>query len=182
MNTLDKTQLSSDAQDSYSIQSYEKTPTIDGVVIKDINCFVDDGGYFMELGRFDAGISQAFPDFEAKQMSYSQVLPGSIKAFHLHLNQEDVWFVPPHERLLVVLSDQRDDSPTKGVTMRFVMGGGKSRLLYIPRGVAHGGGNLWQQPASIIYFVNQQFSLENPDEGRLPWDFVGDDVWEIAKG
>lgn len=179
---LSKSQLVPKAEKAYTIQSYEKAPTIDGVVIKDINCFTDDGGYFMELGRFDAGISQAFPDFEAKQMSYSQVQPGSIKAFHLHFNQEDVWFVPPHERLLVVLSDQRQDSPTKGVTMRFVMGAGKSRLVYIPRGVAHGGGNLWQEPASIIYFVNQQFSLEKPDEGRLPWDFVGADIWEIVKG
>jgi len=90
--------------------------------------------------------------------------------------------VPPHERLLVVLTDQRDDSPSKGVTMRFVMGGGKSRLVYIPRGVAHGGANVWQNPAFNYYFVNQQFSLEKPDEGRLPWDFLGADVWDIAKG
>jgi dTDP-4-dehydrorhamnose 3,5-epimerase len=110
------------------------------------------------------------------------MLPGTIKAFHLHLNQEDVWFVPPHERLLVVLSDQRAASPTRGVMMRFVLGADKSRLVYIPRGVAHGAANLWQVPASIIYVVNQQFNIEAPDEGRLPWDFVGRDVWKIAQG
>ncbi|HEY1074229.1 MAG TPA: dTDP-4-dehydrorhamnose 3,5-epimerase family protein [Patescibacteria group bacterium] len=174
--------LTADSREVYTIQSYEKAPQIEGVVAKDIACFVDDGGYFMELGRFDKGISQLFPDFEAKQMSYSQVLPGAVKAFHLHMNQEDVWFIPPHERLLVVLSDQRENSPTKGVTMRFVMGGGKSRLLYIPRGVAHGAANLGDAPASIIYFVNQQFNLEKPDEGRLPWDFLGADIWEMTKG
>jgi dTDP-4-dehydrorhamnose 3,5-epimerase len=179
---LSRKNLTEPASEKYFVQSYEKSPTIDGVVIKDISCFTDDGGYFMELGRFDKGLSGAFDGFEAKQMSYSQVLPGSIKAFHLHFNQEDIWFVPPHERLLVVLSDQRENSPTRGVTMRFVLGAGKSRLAYIPRGVAHGGANLWQQPASIIYFVNQQFNLEDPDEGRLPWDFLGLDVWEIAKG
>ena len=182
MDKLKKSQLIDKASSLYSVQSYAKAPVIEGVVIKEVPCFTDDGGYFMELGRFDAGVSQAFNSFEAKQMSYSQVLPGSIKAFHLHFNQEDVWFVPPHERLLVVLSDQRKDSATAGVTMRFVMGAGKSRLVYIPRGVAHGGANLWQQPASIIYFVNQQFNLEDPDEGRLPWDFLGKEIWEIAKG
>src|SRR5690349_2834752 len=118
---LKQSQLTPDAHKLYGVQSYAKAPTIEGVVIQDINCFVDDGGYFMELGRFNAGMSQAFEGFEAKQMSYSQVLPGSIKAYHLHFNQEDVWFVPPHERLLVVLSDQRKDSASAGVTMRFVM-------------------------------------------------------------
>lgn len=179
---MKRTELTREAQKAYSVQSYEKAPTIDGVVMKDMPCFVDDGGYFMELGRFDLGVSQIFPNFEVRQASYSQVLAGAVKAFHLHFNQEDVWFVPPHERLLVVLSDQREDSATKGTTMRLVMGGGKARLLYIPRGVAHGAANLGLEPASIIYFVNQQFNLESPDEGRLPWDFLGAEIWDMAKG
>ena len=88
-------------------------------------CFVDDGGYFLELSRLAQGMCERFPGFEAKQMNYSQILPGTIKAFHLHLQQEDIWFVPPHERALVVLSDQRKGSPTAGVTMRFVLGRGQ---------------------------------------------------------
>ena len=52
--------LTSEAKKQYSVQSYIKSPTIEGVVIKDIPLFTDDGGYFMELGRFDIGLSQAF--------------------------------------------------------------------------------------------------------------------------
>jgi dTDP-4-dehydrorhamnose 3,5-epimerase len=109
-------------------------------------------------------------------------LPGTVKAFHVHLHQEDVWFVPPHERALLVLSDQRRESPSAGVTTRLVLGSGTSRLLYIPRGVAHGVANLWAEPVTIIYFVNQQFNAVAPDEGRLPWDFLGASVWEALKG
>ncbi len=172
--------LTAPAQKAFSVQDYSAAPVIEDVVVKDLPCFVDDGGYFMELGRFDQGVSQIFPNFEAKQMSYSQVLPGAIKAFHLHFNQDDVWFVPPHERILVVLSDQRQSSATKGVTMRFVLGAGKSRLVFIPRGVAHGAANLGQASASIVYFVNQQFT--GKDEGRLPWDFLGADIWDMSRG
>lgn len=178
----DTTFLTDKAEESLSVQSYEKLPVIDGVVIKELRTFVDDGGTFMELLRLSQGISEHFPEFEVKQVNFSQILPTVIKAFHLHMNQEDVWFVPPHERLLVVLSDQRKGSASENVQMRFVLGAGKAQLLYIPRGVAHGNANLWTNPASLVYFVNQQFNAENPDEGRLPWDFLGKELWEITKG
>ena len=179
---MNKDDLSPKAQENFSVQSYEKSPNIDGVILKEINSSVDDGGYFMELARMQQGVMQEFEGFEVKQVNYSQVLPGTVKAYHLHLNQEDIWFIPPHERLLVVLNDQRKGSSTEGTTMRFVMGGGKPRLLYIPRGVVHGVTNIGKHPAAIIYFVNQQFNPENPDEGRLPWDFLGKEIWEITKG
>ncbi len=66
--------------------------------------------------------------------------------------------------------------------MRLVMGGGKAQLLHIPRGVAHGGANIWGQPATILYYVNQRFDLNDPDERRLPWDIVGADFWQMTPG
>ena len=101
---------------------------------------------------------------------------------HLHYNQEDVWFIMPYDRLLIGLFDARKDSPTYNQTMRFVMGAGRAQALYIPRGVAHGLANVWQQPANMIYFVNQCFDAKDPDERRLPWDILGEDFWEIKKG
>jgi len=35
---------------------------------------------------------------------------------------------------------------------------------------------------SIIYLVNQEYNINQPDEYRLPWDKVGADFWEIKKG
>ena len=34
----------------------------------------------------------------------------------------------------------------------------------------------------LMYFVNQQFSVETPDERRLPWDACGADFWSIQPG
>lgn len=165
-------------------QSYSSAPQIDGVKFIDLKEFTDDGGSFLELARFAKGAHLAVLDFEVRQMNYSSVLPGAIKATHVHKNQEDVWFVPSHDRLLVGLQDLREKSKTNGVKMRFVLGAGKSQLLVIPRGVAHGLANPWQTPAAVIYFVNQQFSADKNkcDEYRLDPFFFGKDFWEITAG
>lgn len=177
-----KKDLAEAAADALSRQSYNATDKIDGVIINETSVFTDDGGSFTELGRFSSGGFDQFLGFQLAQINASLVLPGTIKAFHLHLSQDDIWYVPPTDRLLIILSDQRKDSPTVGKMMRFILGGGKSRLVYIPRGVAHGVANLWNVPAAMTYFVNQKFNQDNPDEHRLPWDFLGTDIWEITRG
>ena len=108
--------------------------------------------------------------------------PGVIKAFHLHYGQEDVWFIPPSSRMLVILHDARQGMETEGVTMRLVLGAGKAKALRIPRGVAHGVRNIDHNSGFIFYLVSQQFNKDNPDEHRLPWDFLGGDIWEVTKG
>lgn len=170
-------------QDVLTTQQYGGGARIEGVKLLDLRLMTDDGGSFAELVRFDeAGNLEVLPDFKVRQSSYSQVLPGAIKAFHLHFNQEDVWFVPPTDRLLIGLIDARKDSPTAGVAMRFVMGGGKAQLLYVPTGVGHGCANLWQHSAAIFYYVSRQFNPSDPDERRLPWDIAGADFWQITPG
>ncbi|WP_395142406.1 dTDP-4-dehydrorhamnose 3,5-epimerase family protein [Armatimonas sp.] len=156
---------------------------IEGVRVLPLNLMTDDGGSFAELIRLDEnGHLLAIPEFQVRQSSYSLVLPGAIKAFHLHYNQEDVWFIPPTDRLLVGLLDCRKDSPTSGTSTRIILGGGRAQLLYIPRGVAHGGANIGTQNATILYFVNQHFNLDDPDERRLPWDILGSDFWQMTPG
>lgn len=183
MDPLSQDDLMKELQKDYSKQDYSKKPVIDGVEMKELPLFRDDGGYFVELSRFAKERPTEFPEFSLEQMNFSEMLPGVIKAAHLHLKQEDIWFVPPSDRLLVGLMDCREDSPTNGEKMRIVMGAGRAEVLYIPRGVAHGAANLWDKPAHIIYFVNNQFDPdpENSDEGRLPWDIYGKGFWELSK-
>ncbi|MFT5152736.1 MAG: dTDP-4-dehydrorhamnose 3,5-epimerase, partial [Planctomycetota bacterium] len=123
------------------------------------------------------------PGFTVHQVNYSVMEPLAIKAFHLHKRQTDVWFVPPGDKILLVLGDVRDGSPSKGLVKRHVLGDGNSCLVRIPPGVAHGCKNLRPaQPSQIIYFVNVQFSVgDECDEGRIPWDFFGTEVWEVER-
>lgn len=172
----------SEFKDSISTQDYSKKPSIEGVKLVELKQFVDDSGSFNEVGRFEKGIPKDFPDFELKQTSYSLMEPGAIKAFHLHLQQEDIWFVPPSDKLLVGLVDLRKNSASYKVSQRLILGGGKALLLYIPRGVAHGAANLSKKNAAIFYFVSKQFNADSPDEKRLPWDLLGKGFWEKERG
>jgi dTDP-4-dehydrorhamnose 3,5-epimerase len=110
--------------------------------------------------------------------------PGVIKAFHIHRRQTDVWFVPPDDKMLVVLLDVRAGSKSPNAQRRLILGDGHSRLLRIPPGVAHGVKNLGRSRGRIIYLVDFQFSPDpdQTEEGRLPWDFAGADVWDVARG
>lgn len=165
-------------------QDYSPAPPIAGVDIAELRRFVDDGGAFTELGRLTGGAHGAFPGFEVRQVNYSEIDPGVIRAFHLHRRQTDVWYVPPDDKMLLVLLDVRAGSATEHARRRIVLGGGTSRLVRIPPGIAHGVRNIGAARGRIIYFVDAHFSPDpdEGDEGRLPWDFAGAGVWEIARG
>ena len=175
--------LTPPAKRAFSLQSYGAAPTIEGVRVLTLLRHADEGGSMTELGSLADGRLEALPELTVRQVNYSEVEPGAIKAYHLHARQTDVWYVPPSDRMLVVLLDVRHRSATEGARLRLVLGDGVPRLLVIPPGIAHGVKNLARRTGHIIYFTDVHFSAEPStcDEGRLPWDFGGADVWEIAR-
>jgi len=176
--------LTPHAKRVFQTQSYSPIPRIDGVELIELKRFADDGGSMTELARLTDGLPQAFAGFAVRQINYSEVEPGVIKAFHVHQRQSDVWYVPPSDRMLLVLIDVRQASKTESTRMRLTLGAGASRLVRIPPGVAHGVRNLAAAPGRIIYFTDVHFSPEpaTSDEGRLPWDYVGADIWDVTRG
>jgi dTDP-4-dehydrorhamnose 3,5-epimerase len=177
-------ELSDEAKRGFSVQDYSPRGKIAGVEIVELTRHVDDGGSMTELGRLTSGAHAALPGFVVKQVNYSEMDPGVIKAFHLHQSQTDVWFVPPTDKMLLVLIDARSGSSTEGAKMRLILGDGRSQLVRIPPGVAHGCRNLAAVKGRIIYFTDLHFSAapDSCDEGRLPWDFAGTDIWGVTRG
>lgn len=164
-------------------QDYSPTLRIHGVELIELKIFPGEDGDFLELGRVDKkGFLLEAADFKVAQISQSRMLPGSIKAWHLHLRQTDLWFVHPHHQLLVGLLDLRQGSKTFEAKMRFVMGAGRARLLKIPPGIGHGAANLTQQEQFLTYFTDRHFDPQNPDEHRLPFDLLGADFWRMQPG
>lgn len=182
MAQLQREDIAADFRDKITTQDYTPKTRIEGVEFVDIPHFTDDGGTFIEVARLTNGQHDWMHGVGVRQVSFSEMLPGVTKGFHLHFKQDDVWFIPPSSRMLVVLHDTRENSPTKGTTMRLVMGGGKAKLFRIPAGVAHGVRNIDDKTGYIFYFVSQQFDKDDPDERRLPWDVLGADIWEVTKG
>ena len=178
----DGVDLTAKAKSLYRLQSYEEQGGINGVELVELRRCNDEGGSLIELLRLERGAAAGLDGFELAQVTYSCVQPGVVKAFHVHRKQADVWFVRPEDRVLLVLVDVREASPTEGRQMRKMLGDGSAALIRIPPGVAHGCRNLGGQAASIVYFTDRPFSTDPDecDEGRLPWDFVGKEVWDVA--
>lgn len=146
-------------------QDYKEKPMIDGVRLIDLTLRYDDSGDFCEIARMRE-LSMEL-GFNIEQINFSRILPNTIKAFHLHENQEDIWFV--HGRLIVGLYE-----PKTGKWMKLILGP-SPQLLYIPRGIAHGFANPFNETSILVYLVNQRFNPD--DEFRLPYDTIGADFW-----
>lgn len=164
------------------VQDYSKKRVIEGVKIVELKKWIGEDGSFEELARLnEKGEFKEFPNFKVKQINRSKLLPGSIKAWHIHMKQEDVWYIASEDHMIMGMWDLRNDSDTKDIKMKVVMGGGTGKLVLVPRGVAHGVFNHSKKTGTILYFVNEQFNMADPDEKRLKWDAAGADFWEIKK-
>ncbi len=163
------------------IQDYSAKPQISGVKIIPVKNFVGEDGDFSEIIRMENGKIEGFETFNVEQVNRSKLLANAIKGWHLHFGQDDIFYLPPSDSLLVGLWDLRKNSETNGVSMKITLGAGQSSLLFIPRGVAHGMTNVSGESIDLFYFVNQQFNTSDPDERRLPWDCLGADFWTPQK-
>lgn len=160
-------------------RDYSQKSLIKGIKIVPLKTFLSEDGDFGEIIRLNSRAKlKRIPGFTVAQINRTTLLPGSVKAWHLHLKQDEIWFVVPSGHVLVGLWDVRKNSPTTGVTMRVMLGGGQSNLLFIPKGVAHGSLNLSHKSVELFYFVDKQFDINSPDEKRIPWDAKGKEFWK----
>ncbi|MFH0773317.1 MAG: dTDP-4-dehydrorhamnose 3,5-epimerase family protein [bacterium] len=183
MTDITLNDISKEVQKGIFVQDYSKKQPIEGVKIVELKRMSGEDGTFEDLLRLDpTGHLELFPEIQLRQINRSKLLPGSIKAWHLHFKQEDVWYVAPEDHMILGLWDTREHSQTKGVSMKVVMGNGTSKLVVVPRGVAHGVVNVASTPGVVFYFVNNQFNPADVDERRLKWDAFGASFWEVEKG
>lgn len=177
------TDLTPDAREALRFQQYASQPMIEGVWLKPLTVHRALEGSFMEAMRLtDGRIEDAHAALELRQVSVSRAIPGRINAFHLHpkATQDELWLVLSGT-LLVWLVDVRAESPTAGHRRKAVLSGEQPSWLHIPTGVAHGY-RAGPDGALLLYAMNSQFDLEDPNEGRLDWDFFGPELWEDDRG
>ncbi len=137
---------------------------IHGVGLKRLTVHADDRGYLMEVLRSNDAFFEPI-----QQTTFTVAFPGTIKAFHWHRRQKDMWFFTSG-MAQVVLYDLREASPTYKQTQVVVMGEHHPVLLCIPEHVAHGYRVLGTEPAALLYHTTAVYDPKNPDEERIPWD------------
>jgi len=142
---------------------------INGVKIKELKVFKDkpdldqdvEPGIFIEVLRQSDGLLSNFA-----QSNFSVAHKDTIKAFHWHKKQDDLWFIASGQAA-IVLYDQRQDSPTHGETQVVYAGTDDYKLVLIPIGVIHGYKVLSDEPCLLFYHVTQEYDRESPDEERI---------------
>jgi len=149
---------------------------IDGVRINPYPLWPDDRGYFLEIARLGEGLPAGFPP-ESTQVSAAVSYAGTIKAFHYHLHQTDVW-VPAKGMFQVVLVDLRVDSDTFGARNTIYAGQLRPWQILIPPGVVHGYKVIGADAGMLVYVTNRFY---NPsDEGRIAYNDSGINYdWEL---
>ncbi|MDQ3523288.1 MAG: dTDP-4-dehydrorhamnose 3,5-epimerase family protein [Gemmatimonadota bacterium] len=170
-------------EQSVTFQSYGSGSEVEGVFQHPLRKHVALEGWFMEHLRLAAGEVQGLPfPFTVRQISISRAVPGRVNGFHIHpkRGQDELWCVVDGT-LLVWLIDVREGSPTAGNRRKVVLHAEAPSLLHIPTGVAHGY-KAGPTGALLVYAMNSQFDVQDPNEGRLPWDFFGAELWEDDRG
>jgi len=146
---------------------------IDGVKIKELKVWKDkpdleqnvEPGVFMEVLRDDDAMLKKFG-----QSNFTIANSGTIKAFHWHKYQDDLWFLASG-RAAIVLYDQRENSKTKGKTETIYGGTDDYKLVLIPVGVVHGYKVLSDDPCLLFYHVTKAYNPKSPDEEHIdPFD------------
>ena len=134
---------------------------IEGVNVKPLKIIADERGYLMEMMRSDDPFFQRFG-----QSYVSVAYPGVVKGWHFHKVQTD-HFVIVKGMMKVVLYDQRDGSPTKGLINEFFMGEKNPILVTIPPGVVHGMKGIGTEPAMLVNVPTEVYKYDQPDEYRI---------------
>jgi len=166
-----------------TFQTYGPQTEIAGVFLEPLTKHRGLNGSFMECLRLTGGQVEGLDvPFEVRQASLSCAAPGRMNAFHVHpkVQQDELWCVV-QGRMLVHLVDIRADSPTCGNRRRYVLSGEAPGMLHIPTGVAHGY-KAGPEGAMLLYVMNSQFNADDANEGRLPWDAFGAELWDEDRG
>ena len=149
---------------------------IEGVGVSPYALWPDDRGYFLEVLRMGNGPAADF-DPSTTQVSAALSYPGTIKAFHYHVEQTDFW-VPTRGMLQVALVDLRRQSSTFGMKNTLYVGTLRPWQILIPPGIGHGYKVIGTEPAMLVYVTNRFYNPK--DEGRIPHNEprIGYD-WEL---
>lgn len=146
-------------------------PGIDGVIVHQPPVQVDHRGALVEMFTR--------PDFWAQPFAYAyqtSIRPGMLKGWFLHEHKVDRYHLVTGE-LLVLLYDDRPDSPTRGLLQKTVLSEKSARQVLIPPNIWHLSLNVGYGDAILVNLPSTHYDHTNPDRfyiaidsGQIPVD------------
>lgn len=137
----------------------------EGVTFRDAPVHVDARGMIIE------GFDPRW-DWHPEPFAYAYVFtvrPGKIKGWGLHQRHEDRYLIL-YGDMEVVMYDEREDSPTRGLVASAVLSESRRRLMNIPPGIWHANRNIGDSDVVVVNFPTTPYEHDNPDKFRLPLD------------
>jgi dTDP-4-dehydrorhamnose 3,5-epimerase len=141
------------------------TQEIDGVSLREVKHVPRDHGVITEIYR---------PEWDPTgkpvvQVYQSRLFPSAIGAWSCHKIATDRLFVS-QGHLKIVLYDDREDSPTRGVLQEYHAGDFCPSFLVLPPGIWHGVQNLGTSDVILLNLPTRGYVYEDPDHYRLPYN------------
>ena len=150
-----------------------------GLKIVQLKIYHDNRGFFVE--RFNKKLFQELGlPVDYFQDNHSLSSPNVIRGLHFQNNPSQAKLVGClRGKILDVAVDIRKDSPTLGKYFSIELSAENGKLLFIPEGFAHGFAVLGNEPADVMYKVDNQFSKEGDGGIRFNDPDLKID-WQIA--
>lgn len=141
------------------------SPLPAGVVTRDLITHVDERGTVFEM--FDLRWKW---HVDPLVFAYTfSIRPGMIKGWGMHKLHDDRYCILSGE-LLLVLFDDRSDSPTRGLVAKIVLSEYRRQLINIPAGIWHANQNIGGKDVVVVNFPTAPYDHAHPDKYRLPLD------------
>ncbi|MFH0800440.1 MAG: dTDP-4-dehydrorhamnose 3,5-epimerase family protein [Pseudomonadota bacterium] len=136
--------------------SFISASEIEGVVVRKPSRHDDSRGWLVEFFRDDE-----IEPVHRPAMGYLSVTkPGNSRGPHEHIDQSDCFFFPGPGEHLLVLWDNRKESPTYRHRMVFSAGGEIPLVVIVPPRVVHAYCCVSQKPGEVINIPNRLYRGE----------------------
>jgi dTDP-4-dehydrorhamnose 3,5-epimerase len=141
---------------------------LEGVTVTNLNKNPDERGFFTEVARKDW--LDLFGEKWISQANLSQSYPGIIRAWHRHARGQIDYFMVLRGAMKIVAYDGNKESKTYGKIVEVVASEDKLQVVTIPGHYWHGTKTLGNNPSLTMYFVNNLYDYNSPDEERRAWN------------
>jgi dTDP-4-dehydrorhamnose 3,5-epimerase len=134
-----------------------------GISIKSLRRFPDERGFFTEIYRSDW--KTLLSDDSIVQANLSITNPQIVRAWHRHERDQVDYFVVIKGALKICAFDDVTCELNEIIST-----GENIQAVRIPGHYWHGFKVVSPEPALLVYFVNNLYQYNNPDELRKPWN------------
>jgi len=128
----------------------------------------DERGFVSEIFRNDW--KEFFDNNKPIQINISKSKPGVIRAWHRHLRKQVDFFTVIKGTVKICVYDNDSTSKTYGTLVEIITNEKKLEIVKVPGHYWHGTKTIGSEESYTVYFINNLYDYENPDEERIPWD------------